>query len=162
MNTPSARRWYACRIPPPVLDAACALLMWLAMRWLPVAQGWPVGHPGIWWVCTPLIVLAGALGLGGLHAFARQRTTFNPLAPEASRALVTTGVYRFSRNPMYLAMLLLLAAWGLWLGNIASWLLLPLSVWLLNTLQIKPEERVLRARFGREFEDYARRVRRWL
>ena len=76
--------------------------------------------------------------------------------------MVTGGVFRFTRNPMYLGMLLVLAGWALWLGNAAAFAGLPLSVLVLNALQIRPEERILRERFGDEWTRYAARVRRWM
>ena len=84
------------------------------------------------------------------------------LFADNASALVTGGIYRVTRNPMYLGMLGVLAGWAVWLGNIAAWLGLPLSMALLTALQIRPEERILAERFGAEFERYAARVRRWL
>ena len=157
------RRWYEGRVPPPVIDAACAALMWVLARTLPGAQLWPMGGSMVVTIAAlALAAVGGALALAGVAAFRRARTTVNPMAPERARALVTGGVYRFTRNPMYLGMLWVLAGWAVWLGNAAAWLGLPLSMALLTGLQIAPEERVLRARFGAEFERYAARVRRWL
>ena len=84
------------------------------------------------------------------------------MAPQKASALVTSGVYRITRNPMYLGMLLVLAGWAVWLGNAAALIGLPLFVGVLNLLQIAPEERVLRGRFGDAFTRYAARVRRWI
>lgn len=156
-------RWLEHRIPPPVIDLACAALMWgLAALW-PQAQLWPRGGGVLVWAAAIGLALAGALvALAGVREFARARTTVNPLAPHKARALVTMGIYRFTRNPMYLGMLLVLVGWGVYLGNAAAWLALPLFVVLLNQLQIKGEERVLRERFGDDYARYTARVRRWL
>jgi protein-S-isoprenylcysteine O-methyltransferase Ste14 len=75
---------------------------------------------------------------------------------------VTTGVYRFTRNPMYLGFLLALIAWGIFLGNIVSALMPLLFVAYMNRFQISPEERALRARFGAPYVAYQSSVRRWL
>ena len=115
----------------------------------------------VWAAALALAAAGGALALAGVWAFARSRTTVNPLAPQRARALVTGGVYRYTRNPMYLGMLLALAGWAVWLGNAAALLALPLFVAVLNTLQIRPEEAALRARFGADYARYAQRVRRW-
>src|SRR5690554_3959289 len=102
-----------------------------------------------------LIALAGVIG------FRRARTTVNPMQPETSRVLVQTGIYRFTRNPMYLGFLLMLAGYGVWLAN------LPALVWLigyvlyLTQFQIIPEERWLSQKFGADFQYYRERVRRW-
>lgn len=157
------RRWFEHRVPPPLIDAACALLMAALARALPAWQLWPPLQGGAAAaVALALAALGGAVALAGLWQFRRARTSFNPLAPERARTLVTGGIYRFTRNPMYLGMLLALAGWAVWLGNAASALVLPLSMALLTTLQIGPEERILRQRFGAEFERYAARVRRWV
>lgn len=163
MTRTQASRWWEHRLPPPLIDGGCALLMmWLA-HVLPAAQLWPRGGPTWAQVLALLLVgLGAAVALAGLLAFRRARTTFNPLTPERSSVLVTGGIYRITRNPMYLGMLLVLAGWGVWLGNAASWIALPLSMALLTRLQIAPEERILRARFGAAFDAYAARVRRWL
>lgn len=157
-------RWLEHRIPPPLIDLACAALMWWLSTVWPAAQLWPRG--GAWWVWGLAIGLAltgGAVALAGVREFAQARTTVNPLAPEQTRTLVTTGVYTLTRNPMYLGMLLVLLGWGVWLGHAAALVIGPiLAVLALNALQIKPEERVMRARFGVHYTRYAARVRRWV
>ena len=156
-------RWLEHRIPPPLIDAACALLMWALARALPQAQLWPPGgSAGVVGAALALAALGGAVALAGTLEFRRAHTTVNPLAPRRASTLVTRGIYRVTRNPMYLGMLGVLAGWAVWLGNIAAWLGLPLSMALLTALQIRPEERILAERFGAEFERYAARVRRWL
>lgn len=90
------------------------------------------------------------------------RTTVHPLRPDAATALVTNGIYRFTRNPMYLGLLLALFGWALLLGQPAALLLAVAYVPVMNRLQIIPEEHALRARFGAAFHDYQARVRRWL
>ena len=89
-------------------------------------------------------------------------TLFTPLAPEQASALVVRGVFRWTRNPMYLAMLLVLVSWACIVANAAALAILPLFVAYLNRFQIVPEERALRAKFGEAYEDYMRRVRRWI
>jgi protein-S-isoprenylcysteine O-methyltransferase Ste14 len=98
----------------------------------------------------------------GLLAFRAARTTINPMAPQRTRALVTGGVYRITRNPMYVGMALLLSAWAVALGS--TWALAgPLGFMLFITrFQIRPEEQALHALFGETYAAYCRRVRRWL
>jgi protein-S-isoprenylcysteine O-methyltransferase Ste14 len=95
-------------------------------------------------------------------AFRRARTTVNPLTPDATTALVESGIYRLTRNPMYLGFLLLLLAEIVWLANPVALLAAPAFVLYLNRFQIGPEERALRNRFGAKFQSYSHRVRRWL
>nr|ART40893.1 L409 [uncultured bacterium] len=76
--------------------------------------------------------------------------------------MVISGIYRFSRNPMYVGLLLVLTAWAIYLSNALAFLFLPTFVACLTRLQIVPEERVLAAKFGDAFTAYRQSVRRWL
>ncbi len=154
-------RWLACRIPPPLLVLLCGWGMALAARRWPQ---WPLSMPeGVSLVVSGgLLLLAVWLEGSAVWAFVRRRTTLSPLQPQRSSQLVVSGFYRFSRNPMYLGMLCLLLAWGMWLGQAVA-LAGPLlwGLWI-DRLQIVPEERALRARFGDAYAAYCQRVRRWL
>lgn len=92
----------------------------------------------------------------------RRHTTINPLSPRKSTALVTGGVYRFTRNPMYLGMACLLTAWAVWLAALLAFAGPVLFVLYITRFQIRPEERVLTELFGLPYTDYTQRVRRWL
>ena len=111
-------------------------------------------------VLVALGLVSGISGGGG--AFWRQRTTVNPHTPERTSALVTGGIYRLTRNLMYLGMALFLAAWALWLGQLTPWVGIGVYVGYLNRFQIAPEERMLAQKFGAAWEAYRRRVRRWM
>lgn len=147
------------KIPPVALFALAAGLMAL-VHWL--APGLSLSFPSQLLVASIVLLAAGMVGLAGVRGFARAQTTFNPLAPERASRLVSDGIYRFSRNPMYLALLLALLALGLWLGDLPALALLPAFVLVLNRLQIQPEERALARLFGGDFAAYLRRVRRWI
>ncbi|MEG0006881.1 MAG: isoprenylcysteine carboxylmethyltransferase family protein [Aeromonas sp.] len=142
------------RIPPLLLFALIVLAMWLGSE---EARG-----RGVWLILATGLWLAGAvLGGGALVHFRRQRTTVNPIRLQQSRVLVTQGVYRISRNPMYLGLLCWLMALACYLGGVWVWLgPLLLLAWL-TRFQILPEERALRARFGVAYVQYCHRVRRW-
>lgn len=147
------------RIPPPLIGALAAVAMWGA-----AAPGTAFALPAtVRTVLVALLVVAGlSFDLLGLLAFRRSRTTVNPLQPQRASALVTGGVYRITRNPMYLGMALLLLAWAVWLS---AWPALagPVAfVLYITRFQIRPEERAMQANFGDEFARYAARVRRWL
>ncbi|CAN7443090.1 methyltransferase family protein [Rhizobacter sp. LjRoot28] len=147
------------RIPPPLVGVAVAAGMWAAAG---VGPALPLAN-GLRYGLIALLVAAGlAFDLSGLRAFRTKRTTVNPLRPERVSAMVTDGVYRWSRNPMYVGMVLFLLAWGVYLSALLPFLG-PLAFMVYITVfQIRPEERALRERFGSEFDDYAARVRRWL
>jgi protein-S-isoprenylcysteine O-methyltransferase Ste14 len=147
------------RVPPPVIAAVFALLMWFLAGAFPSLD---VDVPARIPAATTLLVIAVAIGIAAVLGFRRAQTTINPLTPQASSALVVRGIYRWTRNPMYLAMLLVLVGWACIVANWAALAMLPLFVATLNRLQIEPEERALHARFGAEFENYRRKVRRWL
>ena len=137
--------------------ALCALLMWLVA--FPALD---FALPGREVIAAMIFIAALVVGLSAVLGFHRAKTTVNPLAPEKASALVVRGIYRWTRNPMYLAMLLVLVAWACIVANVAALAILPLFVAYLNRFQIAPEERALQARFGGEFEQYKRTVRRWL
>jgi protein-S-isoprenylcysteine O-methyltransferase Ste14 len=117
-----------------------------------------------WRLAISLIVAtAGAsLDLAGLFHFLRARTTTNPLKPSNASALVTGGIYRFTRNPMYLGLATLLLAWAIYLANLAALAGPLLFILYMNRFQIAPEERALAAGFGAEYDAYRARVRRWI
>jgi protein-S-isoprenylcysteine O-methyltransferase Ste14 len=146
-------------VPPPVQGLIMAVAMWTLARQTP---GLTVDFPGR----ALLVYLLGLVGvameiIAGLM-FLRARTTPNPLKPQNASKLVTSGLYGFSRNPMYLALLFVLVAWGLHLANPLNVLLLVGWVIYITEFQIKPEEQALKEKFAADYDDYCRRVRRWL
>ncbi len=86
----------------------------------------------------------------------------NPIKPGAASSLVSSGVYRFTRNPMYLGLSVTLLGWAMFLSNPLALLAVPLFVLYINRFQIDPEERVLSSLFGAEYAAYKEKVRRWL
>ena len=147
------------RVPPPVVALSVALGMWAAARLVPgAAAAWAV-RPLVSGGLFALAVLVGGSGIG---TFARARTSVDPHRPEKASALVTGGIFRLSRNPMYLSMVLALLGWAAWHGR--PWLVLgPVAFVLYVTrFQIRPEERALAEKFGAEYESYRRRTRRWI
>ena len=147
------------RVPPVALFVVVALLMWAAASWLP---SWRIALPSRTLVAALLLLAAGAIGVAGVHAFRRARTTVNPLRPEKASALVTSGIYRRTRNPMYVALAIALLGWVVWLEHPLALLGVAAFVAWINRFQIAPEERALRALFGPEFDRYCSEVRRWL
>ena len=125
----------------------------------------PMLQVGFRWATLTAILVAAAgaaIAIAGVIQFARARTTVNPLQPDAASSLVSGGVYRWTRNPMYLGMALVLLGWATYLSSIAALAVLPLFIVYITRFQIAPEERALEARFGAEFARYRKAVRRWL
>jgi protein-S-isoprenylcysteine O-methyltransferase Ste14 len=107
-------------------------------------------------------LLAGSYGFPAIRAFMRAGTTINPVAIDTASILVTTGPFARSRNPMYVAMALLLTAWALALNSLAALAGPLLFVLFITRFQILPEEGAMSAKFGATYTDYRARVRRWL
>jgi protein-S-isoprenylcysteine O-methyltransferase Ste14 len=109
-----------------------------------------------------LILLGGLIGVAGLIEFARHKTTVHPLRPHKASKIVDTGIYRRSRNPMYLALLICLTGWGVILGNPLNLLLILLFALYIDRFQIEPEERAMIKQFGDDYLEYRKNVRRWM
>jgi len=147
------------KIPPPIIGLLCAVLMWRLNQVVPATR---VELSFSQLLVIPLALVGIAIEMWSVFLFFKARTTVNPLKPQNSKVLVIDGLYRFSRNPMYLGMLILLMAIALWLSNLIAILPIVLFVWYITTFQIKPEEAALTEVFGLQFSDYQRSVRRWL
>lgn len=143
------------RIPPPLVTLALGAAMY------PFGSG-AAANPLRIAVVLVLLATAVVFLLPALRAFRKARTTVNPIRIEQASTLVTTGIYRITRNPMYLGMVLVLAAWALWLGGLSVWLgPVALLLWL-DRFQIRPEERAMSTLFGADYDAYRARTRRWL
>jgi protein-S-isoprenylcysteine O-methyltransferase Ste14 len=147
------------KIPPPLAALLIGLAMWAAARSLP-----PVDLTGQ--ARLPIAVAFALFGViisvSGFLAFRKARTTVNPTKPEAASSVVTSGVFSYTRNPMYVGLTALLLGWAVWLS--VPWVFLgPVAFMLyMARFQIIPEERVMSSKFGREYDEYRRHVRRWL
>lgn len=147
------------KVPPVVLWLAFALLMRLSAGLAPQPALAGLHQPQL----GVALLLAGVgVAISGVVAFRQARTTVDPRHPQKMSALVTSGVYRATRNPMYLGMLLALVGWACWLGRFPPFFLPPFFVIFLNRFQIAPEERALARMFGPGFAAYRARVRRWI
>lgn len=146
------------KLPPLAVFLLAAALIWIIDR---LSPPWPTPPAQV--ALAVLLALAGAaVAVLGVISFRRAGTTVNPLNPERVSALVVRGIYRYSRNPMYLGFALLLLAWLVFLS---AWLALPVLAGFLafmNRFQIEPEEEALEARFGAAYLEYKGRVRRWV
>lgn len=147
------------KIPPPLLGFVTGLMMWLMAQLLPTLSlvSSNLHRVGI------VIMLAGfCLDVIALLQFRKNATTINPLSPDKASTMVSTGLYKYTRNPMYLGLLIVLTGWAFFLGNLASFACLPIFVRLISRFQIFPEERILKEKFGEPYELYLTQVRRWI
>ena len=147
------------KVPPVPLAGVFAATMYGVSLATPAATFVVPGRAGI---AIGLAILATGIALAGVFSFRANQTTVNPLKPDAASVVVSSGVYRFSRNPMYLGILLALVAWAVYLSNALAALFLPAFVAYMNRFQIEAEERALRAKFGPAFSRYMAAVRRWI
>jgi protein-S-isoprenylcysteine O-methyltransferase Ste14 len=147
------------KIPPP----AVALLVAAAMWGISLATATVEIPALIRAIAATAIALVGiGAVISGTVAFRRAKTTVKPLKPEATSSLVTDGIYRFTRNPMYAGLAVALLAWAVFVSSPLGFLGPLVFILYITRFQIIPEERVLSAMFGIAYSEYQSRVRRWL
>ncbi len=146
------------KIPPVVVFLVFGILMFGLSEFLPVGQFDFFGRS---YLLLFLILLALIIGVISIVQFYHVKTTIDPKHAEKVSKLVTSGLYAYSRNPMYLALLLVLLAWGLYLGNAFNVLLAAGFVSYMNRFQIQAEERILSHKFKTNYAQYCIQVRRW-
>ena len=107
-------------------------------------------------------VIGMSLGVMGVTQFRKAQTTPNPQALEKVSSLVTSGIYRYSRNPMYLGLVLILLGWAFYLSHFLAFVLLPVFILYMTRFQIQPEEQMMARKFGKTYQAYLNKVRRWI
>ena len=145
------------RIPPPLIAMLCVLIIFLSKSIFPsfvfsykLQLGFFVSTIGF------LLLIVS------IKSFIDNKTTINPLNLKKSTYLVTSGVFRFSRNPMYLGMLLFLLGTAIILNIIGGLIISILFIFYMNFFQIIPEEKALENLFGKNYRNYRKTVRRWI
>ncbi|MCK4838054.1 MAG: isoprenylcysteine carboxylmethyltransferase family protein [Desulfobulbaceae bacterium] len=147
------------KVPPVIQAAICILAMWLLSRYLPLSSFEIVFSPA---KATILFTIGGLIAVAGIVSFRQAKTTVDPRTPGTASELVIAGIYNYTRNPMYLGLLIILIGLALLLEAISSFLPIPIFVWCMNRLQIEPEEKALEELFGKSYREYKIKVRRWL
>ena len=145
------------KIPPPILALLMIVIVYFSSLIIePFTFGYRIA------LSVFIVVIGLACAIPSFRLFAKHKTTISPFTPSETTALVTVGMYRYSRNPMYLGLVLLNIAatifFGTWLGII----IVATFIFLLNLLQIIPEEEALLDIFGEEYIEYKKKVRRWI
>ena len=147
------------KIPPPLVAILFGVAMWLVSA-LGGATDVLAGNR----LAVAMVVLSIGIAFGfpAMASFLRAKTTMSPTKPHAASRLVTDGVYRLTRNPMYVSLVLYLVAWAVYLSNWLALSVVPVFALYIDRFQIQPEERALTALYGAEYASYRSRVRRWL
>ena len=145
------------KIPPPILALIMIALIYLSSLFIVPTTFNYQGSLSIL-----VLILGLACAIPSFKLFARYKTTISPLKPSDTTVLVTEGMYRYSRNPMYLGLLLLTISSTIWFGTWFGIIINILFIFLINFLQIIPEEEALLEIFGEEYEEYKKNVRRWI
>jgi len=156
---PQGQNGLGLKLPPLALGVIVAALMWCASSATPAFD---FRIPASLLSAASLALLGAVTCLAGVVSFRRAKTTVNPMRPDSTSSLVVSGIYKYTRNPMYLGFLLVLLGWAIFLSNLAAFALLPAFVVYMNHFQIGPEERALGSLFAQEYRAYHARVRRWI
>ena len=147
------------KVPPVAVFLLCGAGMWVLAS---LTSALSVTIPARQWLAIAAAGAGIAMGVAGIAAFRAAMTTVDPRFPEKSSNVVRAGIYRRTRNPMYLGLLLVLLGWAIYLAHALSFIGLPVFVLYMNRFQIVPEEQALTVNFGREYRDYKAHVRRWI
>jgi protein-S-isoprenylcysteine O-methyltransferase Ste14 len=155
-------KYLELKCPPPIVMLMSGIFAWImAKREVSFIQQQLMEADGLFWPL--LFFIAGILmAVAGIREFKNHQTTVNPLDPYKSSSLVTRGIYQFSRNPMYLGLMLMLLGWADFLDTFLAYGGALIFYFYISYFQIRPEEKILKETFGQEFSDYCMKVRRWL
>jgi len=146
-------------IPPPIQALLSAIMMCLISRYFTHAN---FSLNGINIFALIFLIIAAIIIILSMYKFKKIKTTISPLRPNKTSSLVKSGIYEYTRNPMYLGLLLMLFSIALFLKNFISFLIIPLFILFITKNQILPEEEALENIFGEEYKNYKKKVRRWI
>ncbi|PWK14775.1 protein-S-isoprenylcysteine O-methyltransferase Ste14 [Psychrobacter immobilis] len=149
----------ALKVPPVAQVIITAAAMYGVSKMVPALTFSLNGSTAL---AVGLGVMGLSLGIMGVTQFRIAQTTPNPQALEKVSSLVTSGVYQYSRNPMYVGLVLILLGWAFYLSHFLAFVLLPIFILYMTRFQIQPEERMMAQKFGKTYQDYLNKVRRWI
>lgn len=147
------------KVPPPIWMLLFGIAMWFVAK---SEFAYAIEIPYSWLPALVIVAFGFSFTIPAIKKFDAAETTINPLKPQEASSLVTSGVFGRTRNPMYVGLAMVLLGWVVWLGSATNLAVLALFVIVITMLQIKPEEMALRELFGEEYEEYCRKVRRWI
>ena len=159
LKEPQRRNGLELKLPPLALVVVVAALMWVASSATPAFDFF---LPAKFLLSVSLALIGLVTCLSGVVSFRRAKTTINPMNVNSTSSLVVSGIYKYTRNPMYLGFVLVLLGWAAFLSNLTAFVLLPAFVLYISRFQIRPEERVLACLFPDEYPAYRAQVRRWV
>ena len=145
------------KIPPPIVTIFFGLCIYLSRSYFPVFSGSLLNVLSIFFFVYGIFVFAAAV-----ISFKKQKTTVNPISIENASSLVVSGIFKYSRNPMYLGMSFVLLGLTFKFNVIGGLLFTGIFMLFITIFQIKPEEVAMEKLFGQEWKDYTKNVRRWL
>ncbi len=149
----------ALKVPPVAQVIITAAAMYGVSKMVPALTFSLNGSTAL---AVALGVMGLSLGIMGVTQFRIAQTTPNPQALEKVSSLVTSGVYQYSRNPMYVGLVLILLGWAFYFSHFLAFVLLPIFILYMTRFQIQPEERMMAQKFGKTYQDYLNKVRRWI
>jgi len=145
------------KIPPPIIALICGISIYLSRPLFPEYSFILTDVFAVSFLLIGIITL-----ITSVLSFKRQSTTINPLQPEKASSLVISGIFKYSRNPMYLGMLLILISMTIKFNFIGGILISSAFIAFITKFQIIPEEIILEKLFGDEFTYYKKKTRRWI
>ena len=145
------------KIPPTILT-----LLFLIFNYILSFNFLKIDVPYKYFCTTLLLILGFYIIIRSSRLFAQAKTSIDPLRPFKSTSLITNDIYKYSRNPMYFGYLLILLSSSDYLGNVITIIIIPLFIFIINYIQIIPEEETLKDLFGPNYDEYLLKVRRWI
>ncbi len=145
------------KIPPTILT-----LLFLVLNYILSFNSLKIEIPYKYFFTTLLLILGLYIIIRSSRLFAKAKTSLDPLRPFKSTSLITNDIYKYSRNPMYFGYLLILLSSSVYLGNVIIIIIIPLFIFIINFIQIIPEEETLKDLFGPTYDEYLSKVRRWI
>ena len=145
------------KIPPPIITLICIVLNYLSTYLIN-----PIKFPNTEIISGLIFLLGLFTAIFAILLFKKDKTTVNPIDPEETTTLVTTGIFSITRNPMYLGLFFLISSTVLFFGSWLGIIILVIFVWYINKFQIIPEEQAMEKLFGKKYNEYKKNVRRWI
>ena len=148
------------KIPPPIVALIGILLIFLSKDYTLILYL----HPHLQNTLSLLFLIIGFVIIFlATKEFKKSETTVNPMKPETSTSLVTSGIFKYTRNPMYLGLTSILLASCFYFSSLLGIIVyVPLFILYITVFQIIPEEEMMKGLFNDEFLDYCAKVRRWI